>query len=62
MTAQYYQQAMLKKGGSLSKEDRIEIEREKKNLSRDEKLLEMTFKAIMHNNEMLQKSLIRVFK
>lgn len=62
MTAQYYQQAMLKKGGSLSKEDRIEIEREKKSLSRDEKILELTFKAIMHNNEMLQKSLIRVFK
>ena len=62
MIAQQFQQQLLKSGGSLSKQDKIDIDKEKSNLAKEMKVLEMSFKAIMHNNEMLQKALIRVFK
>ncbi len=62
MIAQQFQQQLLKSGGSLSKQDKIDIQRDKAESVRELKELEMSFKAIMHNNEMLQKSLIRVFK
>ena len=51
-----------KAGGSLTKQDKMDIDdnkAENKRISKDE---EMTFKAILHNNEILQKALIRVFK
>jgi len=61
---QAFRQSMLfiKKGGSLSKEDRIEIERFKAQNKSQAKSVELSFKAILHNNEMLQKALIKVFK
>lgn len=52
----------LKKGGSLSKEDRLDIERFKMSNKIQTKNAEMAFKAILQNNEMLQKALIKVFK
>ena len=59
-----YRRALLfaKSGGSLSKADRLEIEERKSESRRKEKDMEMFYKAIMHNNEMLYKSLIKVFK
>jgi hypothetical protein len=53
-----------KKGGKvdLTKQDRMEIDNNKfENLKRL-RSTELTYKAIMHNNEILQKSLIKVFK
>ena len=52
----------MKKGGSLSKEDRIDIERFKAITKSNSKQLELAFKTILQNNELLQKSLIKVFK
>ena len=59
-----YRRALLfaKSGGSLSKADRLEIQERKSESGRKEKDMEMFYKAIMHNNEMLYKSLIKVFK
>ena len=59
-----YRRALLfvKSGGSLSKADRLEIEERKSENRRREKDMEMFYKAIIHNNEMLYKSLIKVFK
>lgn len=59
-----YKRALLfaKSGGSLSKADRLEIEERKSESRRKEKDKGMFYKAIMHNNEMLYKSLIKVFK
>lgn len=56
--------AFLKKGGTtgLSKQDHIDIENAKYNNTRKLKDTEMAFKAIIHNNEMLQRALIKVFK
>ena len=48
----------FKKGGSLDSESaRAQVESE-----RQEKELEMFYKVIMHNNEMLQKALTNIFK
>lgn len=60
--AQYYQQPVpfAKSGGSLSKSDRIEIEAFKDENKRRLKDAEMTLKSIMHNNEMLQKALLKI--
>lgn len=52
----------LKSGGTLSKSEKLEIEREKSEYRRRLKETELAYKAIMHNNEMLQKALIKVFK
>ena len=52
----------MKKGGSLSKEDRIDIERFKAITKSNSKQLELAFKTILQSNELLQKSLIKVFK
>lgn len=52
----------MKKGGSLSKEDKIDIERFKAITKSNSKQLELAFKTILQNNELLQKSLIKVFK
>lgn len=63
--AQQFQQPLLwqKKGGTtLSKEDRMEIERAKTDSIVAMKETELVYKAILHNNEMLQKALIKVFK
>lgn len=58
----YYSQGkQYKSGGRLTKNERIEIEREKANLKAKQKVVELTYRAILHNNEMLQKSLIKVF-
>ena len=59
---QYNLLQFRKKGGTLSKEDRIELEERKAALKRSEKNTERIFKTILHNNEMLQKSLIKLFK
>lgn len=56
----YY--GIYKKGGSLSKEEKIEINKEKANSESKIKNDEMIYKLMMHNNEMLQKALINVFK
>lgn len=60
----FLQQRMMfgKSGGTLSKQDRIEIENAKHNNKLKEKDMELTYKAIMHNNEMLQKALLKIFK
>jgi len=50
------------KGGGLSKQDKMDIDQNKAEYTRKQKDTEMTFKAIFHNNEMLQKALIKVFK
>ena len=52
----------MKKGRSLSKEDRIDIERFKAITKSNSKQLELAFKTILQSNELLQKSLIKVFK
>ena len=59
-----YKRATLfvKSGGSLTKADRIELQDRKDSQRRREKDIELTYKMIMHNNEMLYKSLIKVFK
>ena len=59
---QYNLLQFIKKGGTLSKEDRIELEERKAALKRSEKNTERISKTILHNNEMLQKSLIKIFK
>lgn len=60
----YSQQAtrLYKAGGSLSKQDIMDIDDNKAEHTRHEKEEEMVFKAILHNNEMLEKALSRVFK
>lgn len=50
------------KGGSLSKEDRIEIDKAKSNNKRKEKDLEYIYKSILKNNELLQKALLKIWK
>jgi hypothetical protein len=50
------------RGGLLSKSDQIEIDDNRNEHTRKQKEAEMIFKAILHNDEMLIKSLIRVFK
>lgn len=63
MWMQLYQPMLyMKKGGGLTREDKIAIDKEKFYNARRLKDTEMTYKAIMHNNEMLQKALIKVFK
>jgi hypothetical protein len=59
-----YQQPIqsAKKGGSLSKDDQLEIQRDKNASTANLKQTELIYKAILHNNEMLQKALIKVFK
>lgn len=51
-----------KSGGKLSKKDKMDIDNNKFNNTKRLKETELTYKAIMHNNEMLQKALIKVFK
>lgn len=53
---------LRKSGGSLSKQDRIDLEREKARLRNTQKDIELTYKAILHNNELMQKALIKIFK
>ena len=53
---------LRKSGGSLSKQDRIDLEREKARLRNAQKDIELTYKAILHNNELMQKALIKIFK
>lgn len=63
LAAQYQQPLQsLKKGGSMSKEEKLELQREKQNAVSALKGTELIYKAILHNNEMLQKALIKVFK
>ena len=52
----------LKKGGGLTKDEKMEIENLKNNHKSKVKELELAYKAVLHNNEMLQKALIKVFK
>ncbi|MGV8961990.1 MAG: hypothetical protein ACOH2V_01235 [Candidatus Saccharimonadaceae bacterium] len=52
----------LKKGGGMTVAEKIQLENVKYNHKRKLKEVELEYKAIMHNNEMLQKSLIKVFK
>lgn len=56
------QMLYFKKGGGLTKEQKIDIDNAKFNNIKRLKETELTYKAIMHNNEMLQKALIKVFK
>lgn len=49
----------FKSGGDVSK---LDVEREKSERERKIKNVEMTYKAIIHNNEMLQRALIKIFK
>jgi hypothetical protein len=51
-----------KKGGSLSASEKRQLAKEKDDRTDNRKEAELTFKAILHNNEMLQKALIKVFK
>ena len=62
--AQQFQQPLMfvKKGGTLSKADKLELQRDKERATKDLKQAELVFKSIIHNNEMLQKALIKVFK
>ena len=53
---------LRKSGGSLSKQDKIDLEREKARLRNTQKDIELTYKAILHNNELMQKALIKIFK
>jgi hypothetical protein len=53
---------LKKKGGSLTKQEKIEIENLKNSHKSRMKEMELAYKAILHNNEMLQKALIKVFK
>lgn len=57
-----YRYLYRKSGGTLTLTDRIELEKFKGGQRAAEKDLERTFKAILHNNEMLEKSLIKIFK
>lgn len=61
---QHYQPLIyMKKGGTaLTKEEKIDIDNAKFNNAKRLKDTEWAYKAIMHNNEMLQKALIKVFK
>ena len=59
---QQFGQYLYKSGGTLSKQDRIEIENEKSESKRKLKDTEIAFKSILNNNQMLQKALIKVFK
>lgn len=52
----------MKSGGSLTKEERSELQRENAEYKMKMKELELFYKSIMHNNQMLQKALIKVFK
>lgn len=62
--AQQYQQPLIyaKQGTSLTKQDRLELQRDKERSVKDLKQSELVFKSILHNNEMLQRALIKVFK
>jgi len=51
-----------KEGGKMTKKEKIDIDNNKFNNVKRLKETELTYKAIMHNNEMLQKALIKVFK
>ena len=64
MLAQQYNQPLrMKKGGStISKEEKLELQRDKQEAVKSLKERELVYKAIFHNNEMLQKALIKVFK
>ena len=57
-------QNSYKKGGKveLTAQEKMDLDNNRYNNVRKLKDTEMTYKAIMHNNEMLQKSLIKVFK
>lgn len=59
---QHYMMRLVKKGGSLTKAERSELQRENAQYKQKLKELELFHKSIMHNNEMLQKALIKVFK
>jgi hypothetical protein len=53
----------LKTGGkALTKDEQIDIDNAKFNNAKRLKDTEWAYKAIMHNNKMLQKALIKVFK
>ena len=58
--AMSYRQPMpvFKSGGDVSK---LDVENAKSEHNRKLKNIEMAYKAIMHNNEILQKALIKIF-
>ena len=62
LSAELQYSNLYKSGGSLSKQDRIDLEREKARLRNAQKDIELTYKAILHNNELMQKALIKIFK
>ena len=49
-------------GGSLTKEDKLAIEYVKAENKLSTKEVEMAYKTIVKNNEMLEKGLLKVFK
>lgn len=51
-----------KAGGTLSKQDRIDLEYEKAKLRSLQKDKELSYKTILKSNELLQKALIKIFK
>ncbi len=61
-SAQHRWMLGMKKGGSLTKAERSELQRENAQYKQKLKELELFYKSIMHNNDMLQKALIKVFK
>lgn len=60
--AQQYRSPYFKQGGSISLEDKVKLERYKEAVKRNNKEVELAYKTIKDNNEMLQKALIKVFK
>lgn len=57
-----YQTPYLADGGTLIQQERLDLDENKMLSDRVTKEKELEYKAIMFNNEMLQKALIRVFK
>jgi hypothetical protein len=55
-------QPYYKKGGSMTQDDRVQLLKMKNAHQKEMKELEMFYKSIFADNELLQKSLIKVFK
>jgi hypothetical protein len=51
-----------KKGGSLSKQDKLELQRDKEAAAAVLKKAQLVYESILHNNEMMQTALIKVLK
>ena len=58
----YNWMGLFRSGGSVTGADRIEMEKIKADSRKSTKELEMFYKSILHDSEMLQKTLIKVFK